>query len=646
MHQLKTTLLLVLILSSVTALAKSDRVPLAAALIHDSLKKNAHAVIRYDSTTLRVKDLGRLYHQRKYAITILDEYGKNSAMVLEHYNLLTKINKIKGRLLDAEGKEIKSMKEKDIFDQSTFGLSYTFHSDSRIKSYSFNHSIYPYTVEFEIEKTINTTFFLPDWDPQPANDCAVAHSVFTLSFPQELNIRHKEYLMPEGSNTSYTDEEGNTVTTWVLSNIPAFKEQPLSNTGNYQSPTVVLAPSEFQIMEHRGNMQSWNSLGLFNYKLNEGRDSLPEDKKALIKSLLANETDTYQKVQKLYSYMQQHTHYVANEYGIAGWQTFDAASVAKNGYGDCKGLTNYLKAMLKEAGINAYTALVFAGKDDFHKLDEQFPSNTFNHVILCVPQEKDSIWVECTSQQLPAGYLGRFTQDRQVLLTTESGGYLCKTPAYGKDKSYITRKASLTFEEEARQQKITLQCIYSGTMQDDLEAMLKTQPRHKIQEMVNSKFPFPSYSVSSFNYKHTGTKMLPATEESVEAIVSGITSSTQKRTFINMAWMSNPMPEIAQVETRSAPFVLYQSFKITDTVTVLLPEGMLIESLPKETQIVHPFASYQCRFEKTANKIAMITVYEQNGGIYAPADFNKYQSMYKTIAAVKDMNIVLLNKSL
>ena len=625
---------------------EAESTALAASAIPDSLKKEAHAIFRYDQTELKIKDLEEVTCIRKYAVTILDEKGSKYANLTEGYNQLLKIQKIKGRLLDADGKEIKTLKEKEISDYSTFGTSFVYHSDSRVKFFSFGHTTYPYTVEYEIEETIRTTFFLPDWQPQAGNDCAVENATFTLTYPTYVPVRYKEYLLPKNveKNTSKPADDQEMIT-WKVKQMPAYELQPFAGTGSYDEPTVAIAAGRFELLKHKGDMQSWQSLGAFFYELNKDRDILPEDKKALIRSLIANETSTYNKIQKLYSYMQQNTRYVANEYGIAGWQTFDAESVARNGYGDCKGLTNYLKAMLKEAGIPSYAALVYAGEQPF-RVEEQFPSNTFNHVILCVPQPTDSIWIECTSQQLPAGYLGSFTQGRKVLLTTEKGGFLCSTPSYNKDKSYILRKAFLQLDNGARQQKIKLQYVYSGLMQDDLEHFLKTQPEDKIREKVNSKFPFPSYSVTSYNYKHNGSQLLPAVEEQVEVLVAGIISSTQKRSFVNLAWTRNPMPGIFQTSPRTKPFVLSESFRITDSITVDLPQGTEIETMPQARNFKYPFAEYHIHFEKAGDKITMVRTYEQNEGTYEATDFEKFQQLYRTINAEKDnLSIVLLNKT-
>lgn len=639
-------LLSILLLTIHNSYARDTDTMLSVATLPEVLKKNAHAVVRYDKTETKIKSPDEVTYSHKYAVTILDEKGRKYAVLLERYNLMVKVEKIKGKLLNAGGKEIEALREKDIRDYSTFGTSFVYHSDSRVKHYDFEHATYPYTVAYEIEETIKTTFFLPDWEPQISSDYAVESAEFTLDYPSDFPVRYKEYLMPESlQKNKSTNEKGHEVINWQVQNLLAHERQPYSRTGNYDRPAVVISPSNFELLKYKGDMQSWKSLGTFFYELNKDRDVLPEDKKAIVHKLTEGEKDIYTRVQKLYTYMQQSTRYVANEYGISGWQTFDAESVAKNGYGDCKGLTNYLKAMLKEAGITAYAALVCAGDDHF-QIDEKFPSNIFNHVILCVPQPKDSIWIECTSQQLPAGYLGSFTQGRKVLLITENGGFVCNTPAYGKDKSYIKSNTTLTLDDKSKQQKIRLHNLYSGLMQDDIEQALKTQPEDKIQEMVNAKFSFPSYSVTNYNYKHTGSQMLPAVEEDVEAIVSGIVSSTQKRTFVNIAWMKNPMTEIFQTEPRTLPFVLKESFKVIDSVKIDLPPGTEIEAMPQAANLKYPFAEYRIRFERSGDRVSMIREYEQNEGVYEAADFEKYQQLYRTINAEKDkLSIVLLNKA-
>lgn len=646
MSPFKTSVILLLAgCLALDSFAKNDDPALAVSAIPAALKTNAHAIIRYASTELSIEATDRMQRREKYAITILDEQGKDLAGLFRSYNLHLKINDIKGTLLDAAGKEIRSLKEKDIFDRSTYGMDAAFHSDARFKTYDFNHIVYPYTVVFEIEETFKTTFFLPTWQPQPARMCAVEKANLHLSFAPGLQVRYKELFIPQGARTEGKDAKGFSTIDWQLQNVNAYKAQPLSVVDNYERATVLLAPGTFQLMQYTGNMESWQQLGAFIYQLNEGRDQLPGDKKALVQSIIGNETDTYKKVQKLYAYMQQNTRYVLNAYGISGWQTFDAENVAHNGYGDCKGLTNYLKAMLKEAGIKSYAALVSAG-ENYYKLDEKFPANTFNHVILCIPQAKDSIWVECTSRELPAGYLGSFTQNRKVLLTTEDGGFLCNTPAYNKDKSFIVRKASLQLDPAAGQQQVQLQNTYSGLLQDDLYHILKSRPKEQVKEWLNTRALFPSYSVTGFDYKYGTNTTLPTIEETIQATISGVTSGTQKRTFLNINWLKNPVSEAFQTEPRTLPLVLDQSFRVTDSVIVTLPEGMTIEALPQPKDIEYPFASYHTKFSKNAGAVILVRSYEQNNGVYKPEAFEDYQKLYQDINRDKDnMNIVLLNKT-
>ena len=106
--------------------------------------------------------------------------------------------------------------------------------------------------------------------------------------------------------------------------------------------------------------------------------------------------------------MQKKTRYVNVSIGIGGWQPFDAATVDKTSYGDCKALSNFTKSLLSVVGIKSFYALNNAGSDA-NSIDRSFPSAQFNHAFVCVPLDRDTIWLECTNQRYPCGFNSDFT---------------------------------------------------------------------------------------------------------------------------------------------------------------------------------------------------------------------------------------------
>ena len=132
------------------------------------------------------------------------------------------------------------------------------------------------------------------------------------------------------------------------------------------------------------SLTSWADLSRWTYELNAGRAELPPALVAGMQALVQGETDERARIRKVYKFLQANTRYISVQLGLGGWQTFPASSVAANGYGDCKALTNYCQALLGAAGIKAHAALVRAGSDE-QDIRTDFPSSQFNHVVLCVP---------------------------------------------------------------------------------------------------------------------------------------------------------------------------------------------------------------------------------------------------------------------
>ncbi|HEY4148413.1 MAG TPA: transglutaminase-like domain-containing protein [Chitinophagaceae bacterium] len=91
------------------------------------------------------------------------------------------------------------------------------------------------------------------------------------------------------------------------------------------------------------------------------RDQLPDEAKKKIHALTDSLHNEREKINAVYRFLQQNTHYVSIQLGIGGWQPFDAAYVYNKRYGDCKALSNYMVAMLREIGISGNSVLIRGG---------------------------------------------------------------------------------------------------------------------------------------------------------------------------------------------------------------------------------------------------------------------------------------------
>ena len=129
------------------------------------LLKNANVVKRMEQTEFTILNPGASILKSHYALTILNENGRNHAALEIYYDKLRQVPSIEGILYDALGNEIKKLKNKDIGDQSAIDDN-NLMEDSRKKVHNFYCGKYPYTMEKIEEQIINTTSYGPSYLPQ------------------------------------------------------------------------------------------------------------------------------------------------------------------------------------------------------------------------------------------------------------------------------------------------------------------------------------------------------------------------------------------------------------------------------------------------------------------------------------------------
>nr|WP_295871146.1 DUF3857 domain-containing protein [uncultured Chitinophaga sp.] len=633
MHKLLSSLAAALLCC--TRLMAGDPVYPAKA-IPDSMQKNAHLVKRFEEITQTISGPKEVNVVTRYVLTVLDQEGADATTLIRSYNKQVDVRSISGALYDADGKQVKKLKQSDIKDLSVDGDG-SLMTDTRYKVHRFYHNIYPYTVEYEVEERLHNTYSLRSWMPQANKICTVESSRFTVVTPADYQLR---YLASGVGDKPAVTEKGKLVYTWEVKNVPALAEEPYSREFVELSANVLISPSAFKIDDYEGNGATWEGLGKFGYTINAGRDELPDNIKQKVHELIAGQSSKAQQIQTLYKWLQQNYRYISIQLGIGGLQTFDAKTVAAKGYGDCKALSNYMMALLKEAGIKSYCAWVKAGDGEKY-LNEKFPDDDFNHVILCVP-DKDTTWLECTSGTLAAGYLGGFTSDRAVLLLTEEGGKLVHTPAMGMQHNRQVRTVNAVMQDNGNL-KVSSVTMRSGEEQENLHNILHVLSKDKQLEIMRKSLDLSSYDVGKYECREMPATV-PEIEEQLDLNCNAYATVTGKRIFVVPNILNRSIRKLEADSNRVSDVVLKFAFMHTDSVTITVPEGYKAEALPAPVVLMTKFGSYSAVATMKGNTITYIRKLQRKAGTFPKADYNEFAKFYTTIYRADRNRMVLVKE--
>jgi hypothetical protein len=421
--------------------------------------------------------------------------------------------------------------------------------------------------------------------------------------------------------------------------MPSVSKENYAPLWHELTTMVIFGPVEFQMDEYKGNMNTWQDFGKFVYSLKEGRDVLPDNIKQKVHQLVDGIADEKKKIETLYDYLQKNTRYISIQLGIGGWQPFEAKFVATKAYGDCKALTNYMYSLLKEAGLKSYYTLIRAGANAGYITDD-FPSQQFNHVILSVPVANDTVWLECTSQTLPSGYLSEFTSDRFALLIDETGGKLVRTPKYGVKENTAIRKVKATLDAEATLDINSL-TQYGGMQQDDIHGLINNLSKEKVKEVLEEQLDFATYDINSFEYKENKTS-LPTIDEKLDITVRNYATISGRRLFIMPNVMTKSHRKPAADEERKYDIVLSYEYRDIDSIEITIPAGYTAESVPADFTVSSPFGKYSLSVKYADNKLTCYRSMEQYSGRFLPKEYPAMVKFYETIYKADRSKMVLL----
>ena len=598
----------------------------------------AKAVIRNNTVSFEVLNPEHGRKKVRFAVTIFSKDEQEYGVLVLNYNKFIEVADLDGVLYDASGEEIRGLESRDIKDYSDF-TSYALLDDNRVRLAELYYDKFPYTVEFTYELEYNSYLNWPSWLSRKSSD-PVQHSEFSVLTPSDYNLRW--WCSADSVQPAVSKEGGSTTYYWSAENLSKLPDDQENEDLADYAVIVRTAPLEFNIEGFPGSMGSWKDFGKWYFQLAGGRDILPEKALQDIEDIVQKCQDRREKINKLYNYMQSRTRYVSIQLGIGSWQPFEASYVHNNGYGDCKALSNYMISILKAAGIRAYPVLIESGEQEI-PLITGFPCNQFNHVIVVVPDDKDTVWLECTSQDLPAGSLSSSCENRKALLITPNGGALISAPLSTAEENIQKRTAvvrlTITGNAEA-----TVHTKWTGDQHHTALYLSKNTTFEEQEKWIKKNFKVPDIKLNKFSFIDEDRSSNEISLD-ISAELPRYGSVTGSRIFFNPNITDRRTNIPNDISEKLSPVKYSFPYLDIDSVKFILPERYMVEAMPSPVNIETSFGKFFSQTIKNEdNSLTFSRQLEIKNYSIPPGEYADYRNFFSEIVKADRGQVVLSKK--
>ncbi len=395
-------------------------------------KKGAYIEAMEIVTTIKGNSARQTVFQRT---AILNPKGKDFGVLSMVESPNIPISKYEAFAYDDKGTELEKYDLSNLNKSCGFGDSFQLYSD--ICRYSAQPIFvqYPYFLEEKAELELKSLFFWRGYDFQ--SGLPVKKISYELLAPMDFQFNYKIYgrfQEPEvdtlGKQVRYF---------WSATDIPAEAEEDYIADCYPSAARIVFMARDLSLGKFKFSGGTWPEVG-------RGFSLLSKD--CFLKSenkTIPGESNTAVQIsaaRDIYNQIISDYRYVSVSVGISGWRPNPAAMVEQRKYGDCKDLSILLVSRLRQAGLQAYPCLALTRGDG--ETDTTFPGYNFNHVFAAVMIDRDTVWMDPTCNKCPFGELPYSDENIAVLLMSDSGGVLVKTPVSTPELNRTLINSSIT----------------------------------------------------------------------------------------------------------------------------------------------------------------------------------------------------------
>jgi hypothetical protein len=585
-------------------------------------------IIKY--STLCEVSTNRVTQTDSITIQINSRTGEEYTKISIPYSKSDKVSDLDAWIENMDGVKVRSLKKSEVVDKSAFSGMYLY-ADHFEKTFQLKHNVYPYKVVYTYKTSESDYITITRWTPIIYRTIPTLEGRLKVVVPRNFKFNQFSNNIPEAKVDS---TKSDVVLEWKASYLKPIKREIYSQPEN-KAPLVVISPLTFWYGVN-GSLMNWESYGNWQYRLIKGLDDLPQNEKNTISSMIKGITDKKEIVKVLYHYLQDHTRYINVSIKLGGLKPYPASYVAENKYGDCKALSNYMRAMLNFAGIESFYVNVNASEQP-RDLIKNFYGPQFNHAIVAVPLEKDTIWLENTLNTNPFGFMGTFTQNKEALIITEKESKLVRVPALKKEDNLVSYKLEFDININGQAQ-VSLHDSFKGEyfeLFNHYQSDFNNDERDKI---IREYMPFDNYEVVNWELKklHRDTARI---ELQAKLNLYKYLKPLGNEYYFSL--YSTRIPSFTPVADRILPVVLPYPVSVSDTLIYNIPAGYELKTKLDPILIKSIYGNYEMKLNVINGKINAIKRFDLFRGTYENVQYPEFYSFIQSVKEKDKLNLII-----
>lgn len=505
----------------------------------------------------------------------------------------------------------------DMAKGNTYEVDYVkAYHDPRLFSKIYFHENYPVH-----KKTIS--FEVPDWvdlELKPVN-----FEGFTIS-------------KNETALTSGGAKKGKRIT-YEMENIDAIPRESHSPSSAKYLPHILVFVKAYHDKKHSENYFATHA-NIYKWcrTLLDSVNNEAESLQPIVKEIIKNETDSFKIMENIFYWVQEHVRYIAFEDGIMGYKPMPAKKVCNMLYGDCKGMANLTKNLLKLAGIDA--RLTWIGTSDIPYNNDLPILAVYNHMICTAFLGGKKYFLDATEDYIAVNDYAERIQGRPVMIENGTSYLTDKIPYFGYERNKQEDIVEFRLDGNTIKGKATLTC-YGEQKTVFLRNISGLKTENKDLSIKNYlKSANPNLNITGFTTSNLNERSKPlAIHYTFEQSNSAYTTSGKE--LLILPEKDNDFAHLDFDSTRKNDYEFNNRYFITTTTTINVPANYTVKKLPGAVEVKNDDYEFNLKYENSQGTLKLVKEIKIKNILLKKSQFKQWNADVKLLRDFYHSPIIL-----